>query len=96
MKIPLKFPVAESMFKTFRMAPPSLCQIEGRGNEPCAEDAAVDAMTRPRAMVKRYMFLLQAGRDEPMVRFVMLGSQGMIEAVQDRKPVPGRGPLVVI
>jgi hypothetical protein len=74
-KIPLKFPVAESMLKTFRMAPRSLCQIEGNkpcackiegnkpcawkieGNVPCAEDAAVDAKTRPRATMKRYMLL---------------------------------------
>jgi hypothetical protein len=47
-------------------------------------------------MVKRYMFLLPAGRVELMVCFVMLGSQGMIKAIQDRKPVSGLGPLVVI
>jgi hypothetical protein len=47
-------------------------------------------------MVKRYMFLLQAGRNEPMGCFVMLGRQGMIKAIQDRKPVPGLGPLVAI
>jgi hypothetical protein len=70
MKTPLKFPVAESMRRTFRMAPRSLCQSEGEGNEPCAEDAAVDAITRPRAMVKRYMFVSNLG--ELMLYFVLL------------------------
>jgi hypothetical protein len=72
MKIPLKFPVAESMLRTFRMAPRSLCQSEGVGNEPCAEDAAVDAITRPRAMVKRRMFLVSK-LGELMACFVVVG-----------------------
>ena len=55
MNKPLKFPVAESMLKTFRMATRSLCQIVGR--QFCAEDAVADAITRTRATVKRYMFV---------------------------------------
>src|SRR5215813_673004 len=56
MSIPLKFPVAGSMRKTFTMAPRSLCQSVGR--QFCAEDAVTDAMTRARATVKRYMFFV--------------------------------------
>ena len=58
MKTPLKFPVAASMRKTFTMAPRSLCQSEGEGNEPCAEAAATDAMRRAKAAVKRYMIFV--------------------------------------
>jgi hypothetical protein len=76
MKIPLKFPVAGSMLKTFSTAPRSLCQSEG--NEPCAEDATVDAITRPRAMVKRYMFVSKLGE-------LMVGS------ACSSPPVDGRG-----
>lgn len=55
MNIPLKFPVAGSMLKTFTMAPRSLCQSVGR--QFCAEDAVADAITRARATVNRYMFV---------------------------------------
>ena len=56
MSIPLKFPVAGSMLKTFMMAPRSLCQSVGR--QFCAEDAVADARIRARATVKRYMFFV--------------------------------------
>jgi hypothetical protein len=56
MSIPVKFPVAGSMLKTFTMAPRSLCQSVGR--QFCAEDAVTDAITRARATVMRYMFFV--------------------------------------
>ena len=56
MSIPLKFPVAGSMVKTFMMVPRSLCQSVGR--QFCAEDAVAGAITRARATMKRYMFFV--------------------------------------
>jgi hypothetical protein len=65
MKIPLKFPVAESAVKTFMIAPRSLCQTEG--DRSWAKDAAVKATRNNKAASSRYTFFssLRSGKSVP-------------------------------
>jgi hypothetical protein len=52
MSIPLKFPVAGSMLKTFTMAPRRFAKV---WVATLRQDAVADGITRARATVKRYV-----------------------------------------